>query len=72
MVGGEVLGTGGQIDVEEREAFGAVGTTIASIINIFRQIADYAYRVAVWLYQTLTENPFAAIQVSLSTVILLS
>jgi hypothetical protein len=72
MVGGNVLGTGFQVDVEQREAFGAVGTTIASIISIFRQIADYAYQVATWLIKTLTEKPFECIQGAFSIAILLS
>lgn len=72
MVGGEILGTGAQIDVEEREAFGAVGTTIASIVNILRQVADYLYQVAMWLVKQLHEHPFEAIQGALSVAIILS
>lgn len=71
MVGGEILGTGGQVDVEEREAFGAIGTTIASVINIFRQIADYAYQIAMWMIRQLHDNPWAALNGAVSISILL-
>jgi hypothetical protein len=72
MVGGEILGCGVQVEAESREAYGAIGSTIVSIINILRQIADYAYRISMWLIQQLHDKPFDSIACGLSIVILLS
>lgn len=72
MTMAEILGTGVGLDTEAREAFSAVGSTIALIGSILKQFADYAYRVSVWIVNQMQENPLGMIQWGFNIAILLS
>ena len=63
---------GNEINVEEREAFSAVGSFISSILALFRQIVAYGYEVSVWLIKQLHEHPFESLAGAFNIAILLS
>lgn len=65
----EVLGTG--TTIPEIEGSSAIGSTIAGVIAILRQIVEHAYGIAVWLLKQLSENPFGAITLALNTAIII-
>jgi hypothetical protein len=66
----EILGFG--VECEERESLSAVGSFIASIMSLMRQIIAYGIEISLWLVKQLHEHPFESLVGALNIAILLA